>query len=161
MTDYYSLAEDGLLSILKTELASYFPQGTKQVTASDDTILDNGNNNYAISYPGNFPVAIKTSSFIVYNFEVRLDVLVRWNKNTVTAWDAFKDLRNAIIILVNHTQNGRSLGKTNYVVSEETVIQAEDRPRYVPMRGANPDNPIISHVGQICNVNVTMKVPRS
>jgi hypothetical protein len=163
MTDYYSIAETGLLTLLKTELSSYFPHGTphgtKHVTASDDTILSNGNDNYAISYPGNFPVISTASSFRIYNWEILLDIMVRWKKDTASAWAELKDLRQAIIALINHTEKGRTLGKVNYV--REAVIAAEERPRYIPVRGSDPNNPIISHIGQICIVTVTMNVPRT
>lgn len=159
MTDYYSVAEAGLLALLKTQLSSYFPNGAKQVTASDDTVLDNGNDFYAIAYPGNFPISVNASSFRTYDWEIRLDILTRWNKNTVTAWSTFKDLRQAVIALINHTEKGRTLGKTNFV--KEASVQAEDRPRYIPVRGTDPNNPTMSHVGQICTVTVTMQVPRS
>jgi hypothetical protein len=159
MTDHYSIAETGLLTLLKTELSSYFPHGIKQVTASDDTILDNGNDNYAISYPGNFPVISTASSFRIYNWEILLDIMVRWKKDTASAWSNFKNLRQAVIAEINHTEKGRTLGKINYV--REAVIAAEERPRYVPVRGSDPNNPIISHIGQICIVTVTMNVPRT
>lgn len=157
MTDYYSVAEDGLISLLKTDLASYFPNGSKQVTDSDDTILDNGNNNYVITYPGSFPIDVRTSSFVVYDFVMRTDILVRWTDKTVTAWSAFKDLRNAILVLINHTERGRTLGKTNWV--KYAFIQSESEPRYIPVRGTDPDNPVMSHIGQICQVTVKMQVP--
>lgn len=156
---YSSLAEAGLVELLKDELPALFPNGEKQVTASDDTILDNGNDYYAIAYPGNFPVIDTASSFRVYDWEIQLDILARWKTNHAAAWAAFKALRSEVVYLINHTETGRSLGKTNYVRS--AMIAAEDRPRYIPVRGTDENNPTFSHIGQVCIVTVTMTVPRS
>jgi len=158
-TDFYGIAETGSITLLKTELTSFFPNGAKQVTASDDTILDNGNDYYAITYPGNFPVVDTASSFRIYDWEIQLDILARWKTNNAAAWAAFKDLRSAVINLVNHTEKGHTLGKTNYVKS--AILGAEERPRYIPVRGTDENNPTFSHIGQVCIVTVTMQIPRS
>lgn len=161
MTDWYKTAEDGLITLLKTELPSLFPNGDKQVTASDDTVYDNGNDFYATTYPGAFPVTAKTSSHLIYDWEILLDLLSRWKTTESKAWNesGFKALRSAVINLINHTEKGRTLGKTNYIKS--AVISAEDRPRYIPLRGTDPSNPVFTHIGQVCIVTVTMMVPRT
>lgn len=161
MTDWYKTAEDGLLALLKAELPSLFPNGDKQVTASDDTVYDNGNRYYATSYPGAFPVADRASTHLLYDWEILLDLLSKWDGSESKAWNenGFKALRSAVINLINHTEKGRTLGKTNYIKS--AVISAEDRPRYIPLRNTDPNNPTFSHIGQVCIVTVTMMVPRT
>jgi len=42
----------------------------------------------------------------------------------------------------------------------DAFLQAEDRPRYIPLIGSDPDNPTFSHIGQVCIVTVKMMVPR-
>jgi len=158
MTDYYTTVETGLISLLRSELADpYFPNATKQVMASDDTVLDNGNDYYAIAYPGNFPVTETANQFLEYSWEVQLDVLSRWNTTEAAAWAAFKPYRNAVINLLNHTLTGRTLGKTNFV--RNSLASSEARPRYIPMRGSNPDDPTFTHIGQIFIVTVKQIVP--
>jgi len=157
-TDYYSAAENGLIALLKTNLTSYFPNADKQVTASDDTVYDNGNDYYATTYPGNFPVTEISGTRYEYSFEVMLDILSRWKTTELAAWNAFKAYRNAVIDLVNHTNKGHNLNKTNFV--RDAFMQAEDRPRYIPLQGTDPDNPTFSHIGQVCIVTVKMIVPR-
>ena len=159
-TDYFALCETGLVNLLKTELVSLFPNGAKQVTASDDTILDNGNDYYAITYPGAFPVTEESSSFLEYSWVILLDLLSRWKESETKAWNenGFKKLRSEVLYLLNHTTKGQTLGKTNWVRS--VVISAEDNPRYIPVRGASPDNPIFSHIGQVCTVTVKQIVVR-
>lgn len=161
MTDFYSVAETGLLTLLKTELVSFFPNGDKQVTASDDTVYDNGNLFYATSYPGAFPVNERTSTHLVYDWEILLDLLSKWQTTESKAWNdnGFKAFRSAVINLINHTEKGRSLGKTNYVRS--AVISSEQQPRYIPLRGSDPNNPSFTHIGQVCTVTVTMIAPRT
>jgi len=162
MTDYYNTAEAALIAFLKTQLADpYFPNADLQVTASNDEILSNGNDYYAVAYPGNFPISGTevSSTQIQYEWEILLDLLVRWNKSTAIVWSTFKPYRDAVIQIINHTKAGKTLDRTNYV--RNAVIQAEDRPRYIPMRGADPDNPTFTHLGQVCIVTVTMNVPRN
>jgi hypothetical protein len=161
MTDWYKTAEDGLIALLKTELPSVFPNGAAQVTASDDTVYDNGNDFYATTYPGAFPVTDRASTHLLYDWEILLDLLSRWKTTESRAWNenGFKALRSAVINLINHTEKGRTLGKTNYVKS--AVLSAEDRPRYIPLRGSDPNNPVFTHIGQVCIVTVTMMVPRT
>lgn len=162
MTDYYTLAEAGLIALLKDQLADpYYPNANNakspQVTASDDTILNNGNNYYAIAYPGNFPVTETSSTFMQYDWEIQLDVLSRWPKTTADAWAKFRPYRDAVIQLINHTKQGRNLGNTNFV--RNAFIQAEERPRYIPL---NPEDPrsVMTHIAQLCIVTVRMIVPR-
>lgn len=160
--DYYNLGEAGLIAFLKTQLASpYFPNADKQVTASDDEILSNGNSYYAITYPGNFPITEveRSATFLQYEWEILLDLLVLWKTSTATVWATFKPYRDAVIQAINHTKAGKTLDRTDFV--RNAVIQAEDRPRYIPMRGADPDNPTFTHLGQVCIVTVTMIVPRA
>jgi len=159
--DYWKLCETGLINLLKTELVSLFPNGANQVTASDDTVLDNGNDNYAITYPGAFPVSEVTANYLEYSWQIMLDLLVRWKQSEAKAWNesGFKALRAEVLYLINHTQKGRTLGKTNYV--RDAVIAANDNPRYIPLRGSDPNNAIFSHIGQVCVVTVKQIVPRA
>ena len=159
MTDYYGLAEAGLISLLKTGLSSFFPNPDEQVTASDDSVLDNGNDFYAISYPGAFPQTDEASGFVIYDFEILLDIASRWDTSESDAWNnnGFKAYRSEVINLINHTNEGKNLGKTNFVRS--ALLSAEDRPNYIPVRGADPNNVVYSHIRQVCIVTVKMFVP--
>jgi hypothetical protein len=161
VTDYFVTAETGLLTLLKTELTSFFPNGDKQVTASDDTVYDNGNDFYATTYPGAFPVTDRASTHLIYEWELLLDLLAKWKTTESRAWNenGFKALRSAVVNLINHTEKGRTLGKTLFIKS--AVISAEDRPRYIPLKTGDPNNLIVSHIGQVCIVTVTMHVPRA
>lgn len=158
--DYFKLCENGLIALLKTELISYFPNGDDQVTASDDTVLDNGNNFYAFTYPGSFPQTETAEGFVVYSWEILLDVITRWTTTESKAWNenGFKAFRGDVIYLINHTIKGRNLGKTAFV--QEAVISAEDRPSYIPLRGSDPANSVFSHIRQVCSVTVRQIVPR-
>jgi len=160
-TDYYSLAENGLIALLKTELASpYFPHADIQVTASDDTVYDNGNDYYATTYPSRFPVTEISGSRYEYSYDVVLDILARWTTTELAAWNAFKTYRNAVIDLVNQTNKGHNLNKTNFV--RDAFMQSDVDPRYIPVKGSDPNDPdpTISHIGQVCVVTVKMIVPR-
>ena len=159
-TDYYKLCEDGLIAFLISDLPLVFPNGAKQVTASDDTVIDNGNDYYAITYPGSFPQTELTEGFVVYSWEILLDVMSRWKKTESKAWNenGFKYLRSEIIYLINHTRAGRSLNKTLFV--QEAVLSANDSPSYVPLRGTDPGNPVFTHIRQVCMVTVRQLVPR-
>jgi hypothetical protein len=161
VTDFFVTAETGLLTLLKTELTSFFPNGDKQVTASDDTVYDNGNDFYATSYPGAFPVTDRASTHLIYEWEILLDLLSKWRTTESRAWNqnGFKALRSAVINLINHTEKGRTLGKTLFIKS--ATISAEDHPRYIPLKTGDPNNLIVSHIGQVCIVTVTMMVPRT
>jgi len=81
--DYYNSAEAALIAFLKAQLSAYYPNAAKQVTASDDEILSNGNDYYAVAYPGNFPITEveRSATFLQYEWEILLDLLVRWNKS--------------------------------------------------------------------------------
>jgi hypothetical protein len=158
--DYWKNCETGLLNLLRSELSSLFPHGADQVTASDDTVLDNGNDFYAISYPGAFPQTEEAAGFIEYSWEILLEVVSRWNQSESKAWNesGFKALRSEVIYLINHTEKGRTLGKTNFI--RGAVISADDRPNYIPVRGSDPASAIFSHIRQVCIVTVRQIVPR-
>jgi len=160
-TDYWKLCETGLITLLRTELSSYYSEPTKQVTASDDSYLDSGFDYFAITYPGAFPQSEVTSGYIRYNWEILLDVITRWKTSESKAWNenGFKAYRGDLIYLLNHTQKGMNLGKTNFVLS--AVLSSEDRPNYIPVRGMEDSNMVIySHIRQVCIVTVDQKVPR-
>lgn len=157
--DFYLTAETALLTLLKDGLPSFFPNPDEQVTASDDSVLDNGNDFYCISYPGAFPQTEEASGFVVYNMEILLDVISRWDESEDDAWNenGFKAFRSAIINLINHTKDGKLLGNTSYV--QNALISAEDRPSYIPVRGTDPNNVTYSHIRQVCVVTVQILVP--
>ena len=158
--DYWKMLETGLIALLKAELTSYFPNADKQVTASDDSVLDNGNDFFAITYPGAFPQTEQSSSFVEYSWEILLDVITRWNTSESNAWNenGFKAFRADVIYLINHTQKGHNLNKTNYV--RDAVLSSEDRPNYIPVRGSSGEMVIYSHIRQVCVVTVQQIVPR-
>lgn len=161
-TDFWRLAETGLINLLRTELASYWSDDEKQVTASDDSHLDAGFDFFAITYPGAFPILDTTSSFLVYSWEILLDLLTRWKTTESKAWNenGFKAYRADVIYLLNHTNKGRNLGKTNYV--RDAVLSSEDRPNYIPVRGTEDSGQVVySHIRQVCVVTVQMNVPRA
>lgn len=158
--DYWKMLETGLINLLIAELTAYFPNGTKQVTASDDSVLDNGNDFFAITYPGAFPQTEVTSGFIQYSWEILLDVMTRWNTTESNAWNetGFKAFRGDLIYLLNHTNKGRTLNGTNYV--RNAILSSEDRPSYIPVRGSDENNVVYSHIRQVCVVTVDQIVPR-
>lgn len=159
MTDYFSIVEDGLVQLLREELLdTYFPNGDRQVTKSDDSVLDNGNDYYAITYPGAFPITEDAAGFIEYSWELPMELMVRWLKGEKNTWDLFKAFRADVITLINHTRKGRNLGKTLYV--RDVVLSAEEPPSYLPLRGSSPENPVYTHIRQVCTVTVKQLVPR-
>jgi len=159
-TDYWLLCDAGLRALLISELTTLFPDGTKQVTASDDTVLDSGKDNFAITYPGAFPQTEEAAGFVTYSWEILLELATRWNKTESKAWNenGFKNLRSEVIYLINHTRAGRTLGGVNFV--RNAIMSAEERPSYIPVNA--PDGSVIafSHIRQVCIVTVDQMVPR-
>jgi len=159
-TDYWKLCETGLITLLRTELSSYWTDATKQVTASDDQYLSAGFDHFAFTYPGAFPQTEDTSGFIEYSWEILLDLMVRWKTSETKAWNenGFKAYRGDVIYLLNHTQKGRNLGKTQFV--RDAILSSEDRPSYIPVSGTEDSMVVYSHIRQVCLVTVRQIVPR-
>ena len=153
--DYYDLVETAAITLIRSELASYLDEPTKQVTKSDDTYLDQGYDYFAIAYPGAFPAEWFAVQNITAPWEVIFDIMVRWKDTEPAAWAAFKAWRAEFFYLFNIRRIGRTLNGTPRV--ENVLFAAEDRPRYIPVEASNPESGI-AFIAQACILTVTTKI---
>jgi hypothetical protein len=157
MTDFYDVCETAAVTMFQNELASRWKDKDKQVTKSNDSFLDRGFDAFILAYPGAGPTQYAGTQALTVQWEILLDVIVRWDQNTAKAWADFKSLRSDVFNLVNLTQTGRTLGWTPSI--EGTLLSIAERPRYIPLN-RDPNTSIISHIAQICTLTVTQKVDK-
>lgn len=158
MTDFYSAAELATRTLVKSELASYFPSGTadKQVTKSDDTVYGEGFDYFFTTYPGAFPTELVGTQVVQVSWEILVDLLTRYKTTEAQAWIDFIAYRSDVFNLFNLTNKGRNLDRANNVRS--VSFGAEERPRYIP----NDDDPdSVNFIAQTCILTVNMVINKS
>jgi hypothetical protein len=153
--DFYDLAENATLSLIEDNLPLHFPNPSLQLSKADETIIDNGNPKYAITYPGAFPITPSGVGLIEVSWEIILDVFCRWHTSEAQAWTDFRGLRSDLFNLFNLTEKGRTLNRTNGV--QGTSLGTEERPRYIPVNAGATDG-AVSHIAQIMIVTVKFKI---
>ena len=155
--DFYDLIETAVVTLVRSELSSYFTEPTKQVTKSDDTYLDQGYDHFLIAYPGAFPTTGYATQIQAVEWEVVLDMLIRFDGTEPEAWARFKALRADVFYLFNVRRIGRTLNGTARV--ERVSLGSEERPRYIPHEASNPDSGI-AFIAQAMALTVFEKVNR-
>lgn len=158
MTDHYDLVVTAFHAMLGESLPEYFPRPDKQFSKADDTILDNGHDYYVTAYPGAFPIEPMGTGVYEVDWEVQVELYVRWKKSEKQAWIDFSAFRADIFNLVNVTMKGRTLDRTNGV--RDAVLSSADRPSYIPVNSAALDG-AVAFIRQICLLNVPYKINRS
>jgi hypothetical protein len=158
MTDLYSTAEQALLDYIAEGLPALFPHPSKQLTASDDTVLDNGHDHYGIAYPGAFPIMPAGSGFYEVNWEVLLDVFYRFKTTSEEAWRGFKSYRGDLFNLLALSLRGETLGAADRV--KRLTVVAEDRPRYIPSAKGDQEGPP-AFIAQVLVVTITQVFVRT
>lgn len=154
-TDYFSICEDATVNLLRDTSEFQWKDSVKQVTKSNDLFLDKGFDTNAITYPGAFPSTFGGTDVITVQWEILLDLLVRWKTTEKEAWIEFKSFRSKVINLFTLSYEGRTLNRTPGITN--TVFTASDRPRYIPLQ-QNPDSDIVSHIAQVTVLTVTQQI---
>lgn len=158
-TDYFSIVEDAVLSLVRTTFVARITDGVKgvrQFAKSDDSYLDQGYAHFLFTYPGDFPtLPIGGNTLVTTQWEVLLDAFVRWDATELEAWNLFKEWRGDLFYLFNLRQIGRTLDRTAGV--ERVVLTASDRPRYIPV-DPNDELSDPAFIGQVMSLQVTQKI---
>jgi len=158
MTDWYSAAELAFRNLVKSELTSYFPSATAddQVTKSDDTVYDLGFDAFLTTYPGAFPTEQVGTREVQVSWEILVDLLYRYTTNEAAMWNAFIAYRSDVFNLINLTDKGRNLNRTDRV--RNCSLTAEDRPRFIP---DDNDPNTVNFIAQTCVLTVNMVINKS
>jgi len=155
--DYYNIIEAGAVTYLRTELASYFTEPTKQCTQGDDRFLATGYDYFAIAYPGSFPTEVHGGTYIRTNWEVIIDTLTRWKTNHSDAWSLFRTFRAELFAVFNVNKIGRTLNGVSYV--EKVLISGDERPRFIPVDPTDQySDP--AFIAQAMSLTVTTSIAR-
>lgn len=155
LTDYYDICESAVVTLLKTTTAFSWVDAEKQVTKSNDTHLDGGFDTHAITYPGAFPQSYGGTDVQTAQWEILLDLLVRWKKTEDEAWQEFKTFRSKVFNLFNLSYEGRDLNRTPGVT--RVTLNATDRPRYIPLN-RDPNTNIVTHIAQVTVLTITQEI---
>ena len=152
-TDYYSLVEGALRTLVKSELSSYFPALTasQQVTKADDSYFDEGLDHFFVTYPGAFPTTPIGGQVVETAWEIIVDLVTRWQNNQQDSFDLFTLYRSDVFNLLNLSKVGRNLNRTNGV--RNVLMSSNENPRFIPLQVDDPNSPT-SHIGQVCVVTV-------
>jgi len=157
-TYFYNTVEAAVISLIRAQMASYFPTPEETVTQSDDTHLDSGHDYFVIAYPGALPTEYFAGQMVLTNWEVILDAMIRWNDSQPNAWTAFKQLRGELFYLFNVRNIGRTLGGASWV--DQVFMSADDRPRYIPMNPGDVESDP-AFIAQALSLTVTQKINRA
>lgn len=153
--DHYSVAELGLAVCLQSLGATYFPGDTKRATgwqvSDDDTVLTLGGDYFIVYRPGACPVTPIARGIYDYNWEVVLDLYVRYVSYKLS-WAQFRAYRAAIVNLLNTHQ---TLNGTNGV--HGVTFRSDARPQYFRFTGT-PETAIPNFLIQTTQVVVVQRV---
>lgn len=155
MTDNYGIIEEAIVTLLRTAPGFVWKNPEQQVTKSNDVYLDQGFDHHAITYPGAFPSSFGGTDVLTVQWEVLIDLLVRWKTSEEKAWIEFKSYRSKVFNLFNLSYKGRDLDRTPGVTN--VTLTAPERPRYIPLN-RDPDTDIVSHVAQVTVLTVTQAI---
>jgi len=159
-SDFYGICETAVIELLQNTAAFGWKDKSKQVTKADDTFLDKGFDSYAITYPGAFPQANIGGELLEVQWEIMIDVLVRWDSTEKKAWSDFRAHRSKVFNLFNVSYEGRDLNRTPSIKSPRgVVLNSNDRPRYIPLN-RDPESDIVSHIGQVMVLTVTQVIDK-
>lgn len=151
MTDQYTVCETAMLTVLRT-LTAYFTTPAKaawQVT-TDDADLLKGADYFLLARPGSFPVTNLSAKEDNYDWQIDLDIYVRY-KNYRTSWSNFKAFRWSVIEVLRQNP---SLGKTANVW--RVSVEAAEKPGYLTdkdVEGATPN-----FIIQTLSITITQRI---
>lgn len=135
VTDYYSIAEAALATYIKALGTGFFPASSKDAAgwqvSDDDTVLAKGGEYFAIYRPGSCPVTTIARGIYDYNWEVILDLYVRYVSYKLS-WTKFKGYRAALITQLDTNQ---TLGDCQGV--HGVSFRSDERPMYFRFNGAD------------------------
>jgi len=154
-TDYFDLCESSVITLLQDTAQFNWVNKEKQVAKSNDVFLDQGFDSFALTYPGAFPSGFAGTDVLSVQWEVLIDLLVRWKNTEDQAWRDFKAFRSLVFNLFNLSYEGRKLNRLAGVT--DAVLTAPDRPRYIPLN-RDPASDIVSHIAQVTILTVTMTI---
>lgn len=157
-TDFYAICENAVVTLLRNTSAFDWTDGLKQVTKANDVYLDKGFKNFVITYPGAFPQVFQRTDGLGVQWEILLDVIVRWDKSEDQAWQDFRAHRSNVFNLFNLSYEGRDLNRTPSI-EPPVILNAVDRPRYIPLN-KDPNTDIVSHIGQVMSLTVTQTIEK-
>lgn len=137
-TDHYTLCEDAVIALLRNRLpSSFITEKTKQIVPSDTSVLGLGFDYFVVAYPDDFPSTAFAAKIVQVEWNVLLDVFVRWKNNEAKSWERFKDFRAEVFqLFVSY----RTLDKTPTVL--ETSLRSGGSPQYFNSKGSPDAGPV-------------------
>lgn len=158
-TDYFDICESATITLLRNASEFGWKDANKQVAKSNDVFLDKGYACNAITYPGAFPQTRIGDGMIFVDWEIMIDLLVRWDKTEAEAWAEFKSFRSKVFNLFNLSYEGRNLNRTPSIAPNGVILNSNDRPRYIPLN-RNDGSDTISHIAQVTLLTVTQVIDK-
>jgi len=158
MTDHFSIVERAALDLVRDHIenkATYFTVPTKQITASDDSILGEGFTYFLISFPSTFPVVPMGTGVLEVAWMIPLELFVRFSTHKET-WAKFKAFRSDLFNLFNTTPKGRTLNRTAGV--RDTLLASAGEPIFYGEEDT-PSDPVF--FSQRLELSVFYKINRT
>lgn len=127
--DYYSLCESAAMAKMRT-LSSFFPN--PEFVTDNDSILNQGNDFYAVFTPDTFPASPIDGKSNLINWNIMMDVYARFTTQS-EAKSRIKSIRAEILLLFHPASLNSVLGVSRTVLSTNGGLfqDAPQNPNFV------------------------------